>query len=195
MAAKQDQVREPNTAHGDRTAPNGKTRSENQRVARTRRQRGYNWEDTLVKRFNSVKGWKAFRLGSPSVALPDILAVSTVENAIYTIEAKSGTSNTLHVPHDQITRCLKWIHTFEVYQTRKVIIAFKFLSKKRIGKGQYEHRELREYYKAWDETNPSTDFVCTYDGTTYSLTNGKRNRLQLEEHGMPFDTKNKNRAD
>ncbi|HZS73109.1 MAG TPA: resolvase, partial [Candidatus Nitrosotalea sp.] len=61
----------------------------NQRIARTRRQRGYNWEDTLVKRFNAVDGWKAFRLGSPSVGLPDILAVSTRENVIYTIEAKS----------------------------------------------------------------------------------------------------------
>ena len=27
----------------------------NKKIARTRRQRGYNWEDTLVKRFNSVK--------------------------------------------------------------------------------------------------------------------------------------------
>ena len=60
----------------------------NQRIARTRRQRGYNWEDTLVKRFNATDGWKAFRLGSPSVGLPDILAVSTKENTIYTIEAK-----------------------------------------------------------------------------------------------------------
>src|SRR5574340_1798412 len=78
------------------------TRTDNQRIARTRRQRGYNWEDTLVKRFNSMDGWKAFRLGSPSVGLPDILAVSTMANTIYTIEAKSGTSTTLYVPYDQI---------------------------------------------------------------------------------------------
>ncbi|MGB9003672.1 MAG: resolvase, partial [Nitrosotalea sp.] len=59
-------------------------KSLNQKIARTRRQRGYNWEDTLVKRFNSIEGWKAFRLGSPSVGLPDVLAVSTKENTIYT---------------------------------------------------------------------------------------------------------------
>lgn len=94
-------------------------KSENRRVARTRRQRGYNWEDTLVKRFNSTDGWKAFRLGSPSVGLPDILAVSTKENTIYTIEAKSGTNTTLQVPYDQITRCLKWIHTFESLSNKK----------------------------------------------------------------------------
>jgi len=65
------------------------------KINRTRRQRGYNWEDTLVKRFNSVKSWKAFRLGSPSVALPDVLTVNNVESTIFTIEGKSGTGTTL----------------------------------------------------------------------------------------------------
>ena len=53
----------------------------NKKIARTRRQRGYNWEDTLVKRFNARPNWKAFRLGSPSVALPDILVVNNVHDA------------------------------------------------------------------------------------------------------------------
>ena len=30
------------------------------KIAKTRRQRGYQWEDTLVKRFNSLEGWKHF---------------------------------------------------------------------------------------------------------------------------------------
>lgn len=166
------------------------TRLYNQRIARTRRQRGYNWEDTLVKRFNLVEGWKAFRLGSPSVGLPDILAVSTRENIIYAIEAKSGTNTTLYVPYDQILRCLKWIRVFELYRTRKMVIAFKFSSKKRIGTGKYEHRELREYYKIWDESYPVTDFVCTYDGVTYSLLDGKRKQLPLKDCSMPFPVKN-----
>ena len=166
-----------------------KTRKENQRIARTRRQRGYNWEDTLVKRFNATGGWKAFRLGSPSVGLPDILAVSTNENTIYTIEAKSGTNTTLRVPFDQIERCLRWIHTFELYEKRNMIIAFKFSSKKRIGTGKYEHRELREYFKIWNEQNPVTDFICTYDGDTYAMFEGKRSQLELEEATMPFRTK------
>lgn len=165
----------------------------NQRIARTRRQRGYNWEDTLVKRFNATEGWKAFRLGSPSVGLPDILAVSTRENTIYTIEAKSGTNTTLRVPFDQIERCLKWIHTFELYQARKMLIAFKFSSKKRIGTGKYEHRELREYFKIWDEKYPATDFICTYDGNTYAMHEGKRSPLELAESPMPFTTKQRDR--
>lgn len=163
----------------------------NKKIARTRRQRGYNWEDTLVKRFNALEGWKAFRLGSPSVALPDILAVSTNENTIFTIEAKSGTGTTLHVPYDQIMRCLKWIHTFELYKTRKMVIAFKFLSKKRIGVGKYEHRQLREYYKTWNESNEITDFVCTYEGKTYALVSGKRQKLELDECLMPFKLKHR----
>jgi len=162
------------------------TAEHNKRIARTRRQRGYAWEDTLVKRFNALDSWRAFRLGSPSVALPDILAVSSMENTIFTIEAKSGTGTTLHVPYDQIIRCLKWIHTFERYETRKTIIAFKFLSKKRIDTGKYEHRQLREFYKTWDESNKITDFVCTYDGETYALVDGKRQTLELEDYEMPF---------
>jgi len=113
----------------------------NKKTAQTRRQRGYNWENTLVKRFNSIKSWKAFRLGSPSVALPDVLSINNVESIIFTIEAKSGTGTTLFVPFDQIERCLNWINTFQVYQKREVILAFKFLSKKRVGTAKYEKRE------------------------------------------------------
>ena len=66
-----------------------KTKSLNfKKIAKTRRQRGYNWEDTLVKRFNSMDNWKAFRLGSPSVALPDILCVNNEDKILFTIEAK-----------------------------------------------------------------------------------------------------------
>lgn len=163
---------------------------DNKKIARTRRQRGYHWEDTLVKRFNSLEHWKGFRLGSPSVGLPDILAVSTKNSTIFTIEAKSGTTNSLVVPFDQIERCLRWTNTFELYETRKVVFAFKFLSKKRIGLGLYEKRELREYYKVWDKSNAITDFACNYDGTTYSLVDGKRNRLDLDDYAMPFYSKN-----
>ena len=161
----------------------------NKKIARTRRQRGYNWEDTLVKRFNSIKSWKAYRLGSPSVALPDVLSVNNAASIIFTIEAKSGTGTTLFVPVDQIERCLNWINTFQVYQKREVILAFKFLSKKRIGTGKYEKRELREFYKVWDKKKKVIDCVCTYDGKTYALKNGKRKKLVLKDFLMPFKSK------
>lgn len=167
-----------------------RSKKDNKKIARTRRSRGYHWEDTLVKRFNALDGWKAFRLGSPSVGLPDILAVSTKEGTIFTIEAKSGTTNSLVVPFDQIERCLRWTNTFELYDTRKVVFAFKFLSKKRIGLGEYESRELREYYKVWNMENKISDFACNYDGSTHSIIEGKRQKLPLEDYSMPFVSKN-----
>ena len=163
---------------------------DNVKIARTRRQRGYNWEDTIVKRFNSLEGWKGFRLGSPSVGLPDILAVSSVNSTIFTIEAKSGTANSLVVPFDQIIRCLKWVDNFDLYHTRKVIFAFKFMSKKRIGLGQYERRELREYYKVWDNTKQISDIACNYDGATFSIIDSKRQQLDLKDYTMPFVSRN-----
>ena len=161
----------------------------NKKTAQTRRQRGYNWEDTLVKRFNSLESWKAFRLGSPSVALPDVLSVNNLESTIFTIEAKSGTGTTLYVPFDQIERCLNWIDNFQVYQKREVILAFKFLSKKRIGTGKYKKRDLHEFYKVWDKKKKIIDVVCTYDGKTYALKNGKQKKLVLKDFQMPFRSK------
>ncbi len=166
-----------------------KFNKKNIRAARKRRQRGYHWEDTLVKRFNELEGWKAFRLGSPSVSLPDVLAVSTKDSTIFTIEAKSGTVTSLPVPSDQIERCLNWAKTFDIYKTRKVILAFKFLSKKRIGIDQYESRQLREFYKVWDESKEITDCVCTYEGKTYGLIEGKRISLHLEDYQVPFKSR------
>ena len=161
----------------------------NKKTAQIRRQRGYNWEDTLVKRFNSLESWKAFRLGSPSVALPDVLSVNNLESTIFTIEAKSGTGTTLYVPFDQIERCLNWIDNFQVYQKREVILAFKFLSKKRIGTGKYKKRNLHEFYKVWDKKKKIIDVVCTYDGKTYALKNGKQEKLVLKDFQMPFRSK------
>lgn len=166
-----------------------KIKKNNKKIARTRRQRGYHWEDTLVKRFNSLWDWKAFRLGSPSVGLPDVLAVSTKHQTIFTIEAKSGTGTTLQVPFDQIQRCLKWTKTFELYKNRKVILAFKFLSKKRIDIGKYESRELREFFKIWDESLNITDCICTYEGDTFALENRNRTKIDLEDLSMPFNSR------
>lgn len=166
-----------------------KSKKNNKKIARTRRQRGYHWEDTLVKRFNGLNGWKAFRLGSPSVALPDVLAISTKNSTIFTIEAKSGTGTTLQVPFDQIIRCLKWTDTFELYKKRNVVLAFKFLSKKRIAVGEYESRELREFFKIWDTSLKITDCVCTYEGKTYALENGKRSKIILKDYPMPFNSR------
>jgi hypothetical protein len=70
-----------------------------------------------------------------------------------------------------------------------VILAFKFLSKKRIGTDKYKKRELREFYKVWDKKKMVIDCVCTYDGKTYALKNGKQKKLLLKDFSMPFKSK------
>ena len=149
--------------------------SETKKISRIRRQRGYQWEDTLVKRFNALDDWKAFRLGSPSVALPDILSLNNERSTIFTIEAKSGTSTSLTVPYDQIIRCMNWTTNFKVYKIRQVILAFKFLSKKRIGKGLYEKRELREFFKVWNVKRTPIKGKTTPENTSYLET--KENKM------------------
>ena len=171
-----------------------KNHTNHQKAAKTRRQRGYQWEDTIVKRFRKTENWKAFRLGSPSIALPDVLAVNTEESTIFTIEAKSGTSTSLPVPADQIERCLDWIKTFDIYENKKVLLAFKFLSKKRIDVGVYKNRELREFFKIWDESLEITDCVCTYDGKIFAKNISSKKELFLKECKMPFKTKQRTSA-
>ena len=182
-------VKRTNTVTITKQKLENETDIKNKKSARMRRQRGYQWEDTIVKRFNSTEKWRAFRLGSPSIALPDVLAVNTEKSTIFTIEAKSGTSTSLPVPMDQIERCLDWIKTFDIYKKRKVLLAFKFLSKKRLGIGKYESRELREFFKIWDESLEITDCVCNYEGKIFSRVNGVRKEIFLQECQMPFKTK------
>lgn len=171
-----------------------KKKKNNQRAARIRRQRGYQWEDTIVKRFKNSGNWKAFRLGSPSIALPDVLAINTKESTIFTIEAKSGTGTSLAVPADQIERCLEWVNTFDIYKKRSVLLAFKFLSKKRVGLGEYENRELREFFKIWDDSVKIMDCVCTYEGKFFVKNNSKRKEIFLKECKMPFKTNQRHSA-
>jgi hypothetical protein len=84
---------------------------------------------------------------------------------------------------------LDWIGTFGIYKKRNVLLAFKFLSKKRLGIGKYENRELREFFKIWDTSLKVTDCVCTYDGKIFAKINGVKKELFLKECLMPFKTK------
>jgi hypothetical protein len=63
------------------------------------------------------------------------------------------------------------------------------MSKKRIGKGEYVNRELREYYKVWNEKKSPINIVCRYDGTVYGLNNGKKIKLDLKDFQMPFNSR------
>jgi Holliday junction resolvase len=145
----------------------------------------------LVQRLNNGQ-WRARRLGGSSTGLPDIVAVNNDSGILLTIEAKSGTSDILYVPLDQIERCIIVRNMFGIYPERHIILAFKFMGKKRFRRKNetvYESRRLMEYYKVADivtgmKTLPI--IKCTYDGKTYAIFSNKTMPLELPDYNMPF---------
>ncbi len=116
-------------------------------VARIRKSRGQGFERDLVKRYRDA-GWWSYRTGGNSAYLPDVMATNDATGELDIVEAKAGAKDHLYVDWDQIRRDIFLINGFKRYPQRRLILAFKFLSKKRAGKGgDYERRELREYYK------------------------------------------------
>jgi Holliday junction resolvase len=158
-----------------------------------RRSRGYSYEHTLVQRLNDGS-WIARRLGGSSTGLPDIVAVNNKEATLLSIEAKSGTGDALYVRPDQLQRCLLIRDMFGYYKSKHVILAFKFMKKKRYTRNKrvvYEARKLVEYYKIADKLDrlESIPIVkCTYSGGTFVMYNGKFKRRTLRDYPMPFIT-------
>jgi Holliday junction resolvase len=157
-----------------------------------RRSRGYSYEHSLVQRLNNKKDWHARRLGGSSTGLPDIIAVNNKKAILLTIEAKSGTGDILYVPQEQIERCILISEMFSYYKTRHVILAFKFMRKKRLrrkGKVTYEQRKLMEYYKLADPLYTTSQYPivkCLYDGTSFAIYKDKADMIKLQDYVMPF---------
>ena len=146
---------------------------DNKKINKTRRQRGYQWEDAIVKRF-SKNGWNAVRLGGASTKLPDIFLINNMAETIIAVEAKSTTTDMCRVPAEQIQRCFDWIEKFAVYSVREVVLAFKFSQVKRISNTRHSTRKLQEYFVIWDKTKKPVDHICKYDGTIYEIINEER---------------------
>ena len=161
------------------------------RLNRIRRNRGYSFEHVLVQKLNN-NPWRARRLGGSSANLPDIIAVNNKESIFLSIEAKSGTADSLYVPSDQIQRCFQIRDMFRVYKTAHVVLAFKFMQKRRIreeGKTVYIHRKLQEYYKIADKYSRMKELPvikCTYDGNTYEIRDSETRKCNLKSYIMPF---------
>lgn len=161
------------------------------RLNRIRRNRGYSFEHVLVQKLNG-NVWNAKRLGGSSANLPDIIAVNNKESIFLSIEAKSGTSDNLYVPSDQIQRCFQIRDMFQVYKTAHVILAFKFMQKRRVreeGRTVYTYRKLQEYYKIADRYSKIKDLPiikCTYNGSTYEIRNDQTRKIYLKDYLMPF---------
>lgn len=162
-----------------------------------RRSRGYSFEHTLVQRLNRGS-WIARRLGGSSTGLPDIVAVNNEEATLLSIEAKSGTGDALYVRPDQIQRCLLIRDMFGYYKTKHVILAFKFMRKKRFTRRKevvYEKRKLVEHYKIADKLSKLESIPvvkCAYSGRTFVMHNGKFDNKSLPNYTMPFQTKRTN---
>jgi Holliday junction resolvase len=145
----------------------------------------------LVQRLNNGF-WIARRLGGSSTGLPDLVAVNNRKATLLSIEAKSGTGEALYVRPDQIQRCLLIRDMFGYYKTKHVVLAFKFMRKKRYTRKKqviYEKRRLIEYYKVADKLNELESMPvvkCTYGGKTYVMSNGKFIAKRLPDYVMPF---------
>ena len=132
-------------------------------------------------------------MGGSSTGLPDIVAVNNDAGILLTIEAKSGTSDILYVPQDQLERCLVVRNMFGIYPQRHIILAFKFMNKKRFRRKNetvYESRRLMEYYKVADIVANMrvlpTIVKCTYDGKTSAIVKNKSISLKMPDYAMPF---------
>lgn len=160
------------------------------RASKLRRKRGWDWEDTLVKRLDSCYSYEAYRLGGASAILPDILALSNRFGKMMIIEAKSGTTDYLMVPREQVERSLRFRDSFKLYPNRHLVLAFKFLRKRRLKEGGYEKRELREYYKEFNQQlkrgERAPDIICTYNGNFYMISKGLKKLVDLPDFKMPF---------
>lgn len=107
-----------------------KEKKDFKKVNKTRKSRGYFFEKVqIVQAFNSHKSgeWCAKRLGGSTTHLPDVVVTNNSKSILYSIEAKSGDTDRLYIPRDEIERCIditdKWLSSF---QRRYVVLAFKF---------------------------------------------------------------------
>jgi Holliday junction resolvase len=120
------------------------------------------------------------------------VAVNNKEATLLSIEAKSGTGDILYVRPDQLQRCLLIRDMFGYYKTKHVILAFKFMRKKRFTRKKqvvYERRRLVEYYKIADKLHNLENIPvvkCTYGGVIYVMSNGKFTKKSLPTFVMPF---------
>ena len=125
-------------------------------MSNIRPRRGYEFEKHVVESLNAT-GWKARRLGSPSIELPDVLAINNRTNTVCAIECKSGISTSLVVPADQIARCMEMVDDLRAYKNRLTVLSFKFV-------GRNRNRGLRYTSLLWNDSVPA-DTRCSYDGT------------------------------
>ena len=104
------------------------------KVSKTRRQRGYAFEDKVRGFFNRIDGEQYFhcrRLGGSSTGLPDLVITYNhpmAEEVIIAMECKSVKDRWVaEIPADQIYRCIDTLKVLEGGYRRKYVgFGFKF---------------------------------------------------------------------
>ena len=105
------------------------------------RQRGYSFENWLVKEVSSYPYWGARRLGGTSTGLPDVMMsyakygpdIPTAMfkrwySIIVATECKEGENNTLYVEREQVRRAYAAITAlWQSIDAKWILLAFKFL--------------------------------------------------------------------
>ncbi len=152
-------------------------------VSRIRKSRGQGFERDLVRRYRAA-GWWSYRTGGNSAYLPDVMATNDDLKILVVLEAKAGANDHLYVEWDQIDRDIFLLNGFKCYPNRNLVLAFKFLCKKRKG-DDYERRELREYFKLLPE-----EMWERYRGRTISC-HYERGCPDLPDYIPPFRVKGK----
>ncbi len=136
-----------------------------------RKNRGYSFESQVVEKFKE-NNWESKRLGSASTNLPDVIAVDNVHNRVVSVEAKSTTASLAYVPEDQIDRCINWVKMLDLYDTKEVVLAFKFPATSIIRKNKLVKRKLRYFYKVFPHKKLKPAIIkCNYNGDTFTMFN------------------------
>jgi Holliday junction resolvase len=142
-----------------------------------KRQRGYAWEVKVVNDFKELN-FTVTRLGGTTSSMPDVSAHDDYTKTIISIECKSGISDSLLVPRDQLERCIDWCNEWGLYVDKKVILAFKFARKDVNG----DARVGKEFLKLWDFSKKVNDVKCYYDGHCTLKSGTKYLPILLEDY-------------
>lgn len=110
------------------------------------RQRGYDFENWLVKEVSGYAYWGSRRLGGSSTGLPDVMMsfaelvpandkedpdLKKWKTIIIATECKEGEDNTLYVEREQVKRCYAAITSlWQSIDDKWILLAFKFLRNK-----------------------------------------------------------------
>lgn len=101
------------------------------KVNKTRRNRGYTFEDKIRKKVNEIDNqrlWHCRRLGGSSTGLPDlVITFNQYMGALVAMECKSTKDNyVLEIPADQVQRCIDVLDVFGMYGCKSVGFGFYF---------------------------------------------------------------------